>query len=103
MWTLGPVGHVGNCANVLIIPLVKGQGNEEVPAVASMEVPLRMMKMRGPVNPSCGAAKQVAVESLLALASPPLAGRSRDLVLSLGIAAKQSAAPAMLLVAKPLI
>ena len=80
MWALGLVGHVGNCANVLRIPLVKGQRNEEVPAVASMEVPLGMMKMRGPVNPSCGAAKQVSVESLLALAFLPLAGGSQDLV-----------------------
>ena len=58
------------------------------------------MKMRGPVTPAGAASEQVAVESLLALASRPLAGGSRDLVLSPATAVKQAAALAVLLVAE---
>ena len=70
-------------------------------AVAGMQVLVGTIKMRGLVTPNGAAAEQVAVESLLALASPKLAGGSRDLVLSPGAAAKQTAAPAMLPVAEP--
>ena len=46
-------------------------------------------------------AEQVAAESLLALASLPLASRSQDLVPPPGAAAGQAAASAMLPVAEP--
>ena len=35
-WALGPVGHAGNFVVILRIPLMSGQSNEEVPAVAGM-------------------------------------------------------------------
>ena len=77
-------------------------------AVTGMEVLVRKMrgptmKMRGSVTPAGTDAEQVAVENLLALASLLLAGGSRDLVLSPGVAAKQVAVPAMLSAAEPLV
>ena len=74
--------------------------DKEVPAVIGVEVLVGMMNMRGPVTPAGAAAKQVAVEGLLVLASPLLSGRSLDLVSSPGLAAKQAIAPAMLPVAE---
>ena len=69
MWALGLVGHAANYASVLRIPLVSGQGNKEVPAVAGMGVPFGTMEMRGEAAPPSTVAEQVAVEGLLALAS----------------------------------
>ena len=63
--------HAGNCMHILRIPLVSGQGNKEVPAVAGMGVLVGMVEMRGHVAPSSAVAEQVAAEGLLALASLP--------------------------------
>ena len=59
-----------------------------MPAVAGMEALVRTMKMRGPVTLTGANAEQVAVESLLALASLPLKCGPWDLVPSLGTTAK---------------
>ena len=67
---LGPDGACRNCA-CPENPLVSGQGNEEVPAVAGVGFPVGTVEMRGRVAPSSAVAEQVAAEDLLALASLP--------------------------------
>ena len=51
-------------------------GHEEVPVVTDVEVLVGMVEMSGPVISPGAAAEQAAAESLLVLASPPLAGGS---------------------------
>ena len=65
------LGHAGNCTRVPRIPLVLGQGNKEVPAVAGMGVPIVMVEIRGCMAPSSAIVEQVVVEGLLALESLP--------------------------------
>ena len=70
-WALGPMGCAGHCMHVLRILLVSNQVNKEVPAVTSVETPVGMIRMKGPMTPSSAAAEQAGAEGLLALASPP--------------------------------
>ena len=56
---------------VLKIPLVSGQGNEEVPAVIGMGIPIGTVEMRGQAASLSTVAEQAAVEDLLALAPLP--------------------------------